>query len=138
MLEIGRDYGLRAMRLPNELHGSILLRPWIALAKARMDHAGIDHNDYVAGLCLTGRMDEAAFLAVLREPPGGVLEIYCHPASMGRGAITPSMRGYRHADELAALRSPAVAAAIAASGAMQGGFADVFGHAPAGIMRVSA
>jgi chitin disaccharide deacetylase len=138
ILEIGRDFGMRAMRLPNELHGSILLRPWIALAKARMERAGIDHNDHVAGLCLTGRMDEAAFLSVLREPPGGVLEIYCHPASMGRGALTSSMRGYRHADELAALRSPAVAAAIVATGAMQGGFADVFGHAPAGVVRVSA
>ena len=50
ILEIGRDFGMRAMRLPNELHGSILLRPWIALAKARMERAGIDHNDHVAGL----------------------------------------------------------------------------------------
>jgi hopanoid biosynthesis associated protein HpnK len=128
ILEIGREFGMRAMRLPNELHGSIGLRPWIALAKARMARAGIDHNDRVAGLSLTGRMDEAALLAVLAQQPDGVLEIYCHPASPGTGELTSSMRGYRHADELAALRSPAVAAALAASGAMQGGFADIFGH----------
>jgi hopanoid biosynthesis associated protein HpnK len=128
IVEIGRDFRLRAMRLPNELHGSIGLRPWIALAKARMTRAGIDYNDHVAGLSLTGRMDEAALLAVLAQQPEGVLEIYCHPASAGTGELTSSMRGYRHADELAALRSPAVAAALAASGAMQGGFADIFGH----------
>ena len=69
ILEIGREFGMRAMRLPNELHGSILLRPWIALAKARMERAGIDHNDHVAGLRLTGRMDEAAFLSVLGNRP---------------------------------------------------------------------
>jgi chitin disaccharide deacetylase len=38
------------------------------------------------------------------------------------------MRGYRHADELAALVSPRVAAAIEAAGATRGGFADVFGY----------
>ncbi|SAL81615.1 hopanoid biosynthesis associated protein HpnK [Caballeronia terrestris] len=138
ILDIGLDFGLRAMRLPNEMHGSIMLRPWIALAKGRIDRAGIDRNDYVAGLALTGKMDEAAFLDVLRRPPRGVLEIYCHPASVGTGSITPTMHGYRHADELAALRSPAVAAALASSGAMQGGFAAVFGHAARGEARMSA
>ena len=38
------------------------------------------------------------------------------------------MRDYRHADELAALLSPRVAAAIEAAGATRGGFADVFGE----------
>jgi hypothetical protein len=35
------------------------------------------------------------------------------------------MSGYRHADELAALLSPRVRAAVAAAGAAQGGYADV-------------
>jgi len=138
ILKIGRDFRLRAVRLPRELHGSILLRPWIALAHAKLRRAGIDHNDHVAGLAQTGRMNEAAFLSVLARRPPGVLEIYCHPANAGAHALTPSMRGYRHADELAALRSPAVAAAIEASGAMHGGFADVFGHEQYREVRVRA
>jgi hypothetical protein len=36
------------------------------------------------------------------------------------------MRDYRHADELAALLSPRVEAAIEAAGATRGGFTDVF------------
>jgi hypothetical protein len=44
----------------------------------------------------------------------------------GEGAITPAMRTYRQSDELDALLSARVASAIAGSGAITGGFADVF------------
>jgi chitin disaccharide deacetylase len=44
----------------------------------------------------------------------------------GKGAITPTMQSYRHSDEFDALLSERVASAIAASGAITGGFADVF------------
>ena len=128
ILEIGPQFGMRAMRLPRETPGSIFLGPWIALMKKRLDDAGIFHNDRVAGIAATGHMDEAALLAVLARAPEGVLEIYSHPATQG-GPLTPSMRDYRHADELAALCSPRVARAIESTGAMHGGFADVFGYA---------
>ncbi|SAK68533.1 YdjC-like family protein [Caballeronia fortuita] len=128
ILEIGPRYGMRAMRLPREPNGSLLLAPWIALVKKRLDDAGIAHNDWVAGIAATGRMDEAAWLAWLANAPEGVLEIYSHPAMEGT-PLTPSMRDYRHADEFAALCSPRVRRAIEATGAMRGGFADVFGHA---------
>ncbi|GJH12155.1 hopanoid biosynthesis-associated protein HpnK [Caballeronia novacaledonica] len=128
ILEIGPQFGMRAMRLPREMHGSLLLRPWVALMQKRLDDAGIAHNDWVAGIAATGRMDEAALLAALAKPREGVLEIYSHPATEG-APLTPSMHDYRHADELAALCSPRVAHAIESTGAMHGGFADVFGHA---------
>ena len=92
------------------------------------DHAGIAHNDYVVGIAKTGQMTEGVLLDALAKLPDGVGEIYCHPAVMGEGALSPGMRGYRHADELAALLSPRVEAAIEAAGATRGGFADVFGH----------
>jgi hypothetical protein len=44
------------------------------------------------------------------------------------------MRGYRHADELAALLSPRVRTALAASGAATGGYADLR-RARAGLRR---
>jgi hypothetical protein len=120
--------GLRAWRLPRVWRGSLFLRPGGAFIKKGLAEAGIAYNDWVAGIAATGRMDEAALLALLAKAPDGVLEIYCHPATKG-APLTPSMRDYRHADELAALCSPRVARAIESTGAMHGGFADVFGHA---------
>lgn len=125
ILEIGREFGLRAMRLPRELDAPLLLRPWVALVRARLDRAGIAHNDYVVGIAGSGRMDEAALLAALGRLPHGVGEIYLHPATPGNGAITPSMRDYRHAEELNALLSPRVAAALASANVARGGFADL-------------
>jgi chitin disaccharide deacetylase len=124
ILEIGRDYGMKAMRLPFEANAPLWLRPWIAQVKTRLERAGIAHNDYVVGIAASGRMDEATWLAALADLPHGVGEIYCHPALAG-DALSDGMHGYRHADELQALLSPRVAAAIRALGARVGGFADV-------------
>lgn len=41
ILEIGREFGMKAMRLPFESNAPLWLRPWIALVKARLDRAGI-------------------------------------------------------------------------------------------------
>jgi chitin disaccharide deacetylase len=125
ILEIGRDYGMRAMRLPCESREPFWLKPWIGLVRARLERAGIVHNDYVVGIAKTGQMDEAVLLDALAHLPEGVGEIYCHPAVAGEGPLTLGMRTYRHADELAALLSPRVAAAIEAAGATRGGFIDV-------------
>lgn len=152
ILRIGRDYGLRAMRLPFEAGAGAWLRPWIALVRSRLARAGIAHNDYVIGIEHTGGMDEAVFLDALAHLPEGVGEIYCHPAvatlagngtdenrgdhsDRDDGPLTPAMHAYRHADELAALLSPRVRAAMAAAGVMRGGFADVF---PAAFADVDA
>jgi hopanoid biosynthesis associated protein HpnK len=125
ILEIGREYGMRAMRLPFEASAPLWLRPWISRVRARLDRAGIVHNDYVVGIANSGRMDEAAWLAALADLPTGVGEIYCHPAFAGDRVLSQGMREYRHADELEALLSPRVADAIRDSGARVGGFGDV-------------
>ena len=133
LIEIGREYGMRAMRLPCEAPGTLLLRPWIALVRARLDRYGIAHNDHVAGLAQSGQMDEAAFIKALATLPDGVSEIYCHPAMPGDSPLTPSMTDYRHADELAALLSPRVAAAMDTTGLPRGGFSDVFPAAASAV-----
>ncbi|RKR45802.1 hopanoid biosynthesis-associated protein HpnK [Paraburkholderia sp. BL17N1] len=125
ILEIGREYGMKAMRLPFEANAPLWLRPWIAQVKARLDRAGIAHNDYVVGIADSGRMDEAAWLAALADLPHGVGEIYCHPAVAGERALSDGMKMYRHEDELRALLSPKVAMAIRAAGVRVGGFGDV-------------
>ncbi|MFM0554335.1 hopanoid biosynthesis-associated protein HpnK [Paraburkholderia sediminicola] len=125
ILDIGREYGMKAMRLPFEANAPLWLRPWIARVKARLDRAGVAHNDYVVGIADSGRMDEAAWLAALADLPHGVGEIYCHPAVAGERALSEGMRMYRHEDELRALLSPKVAMAIRAAGVRVGGFGDV-------------
>ncbi|WP_081610737.1 hopanoid biosynthesis-associated protein HpnK [Cupriavidus neocaledonicus] len=127
ILSIGREYGLRAMRLPREAGAPWLLRPWLALLRRRLDRAGVAHNDYVVGIARSGQMDETALLQALAQLPAGVGEIYLHPAVVSGAAIAPSMHGYRHADELAALLSPRVRAALERAAPRRGGFADVLG-----------
>jgi len=122
MLTIGREYGLRAIRLPSEPGTGPWLSPWLALMRWRLDRAGVGYNDHVFGLRHSGGMDEAVMLDILRELPDGLSEIYLHPASHGH--ITESMAEYRHADELAALLSPHVRETIAERYHLCEGFSD--------------
>lgn len=129
MLSIGREFGLRAVRLPLESTVPAWLRPWMLLLRARLRAAGVAHNDYIVGLQLSGRFDEAALLEALGALPAhGVGELYLHPALESGAAIAPSMAGYRHSDEFAALVSPRVAHArerLRAQGFRFGGFSDL-------------
>jgi chitin disaccharide deacetylase len=137
LLEVGRDYGMPAMRVPDEpfwfaarsagvLPGlaQTLLSPWIALMKHRLRRARIFHNDRIFGIAGSGAMDEAGLLAILARLPPGVTEIYLHPATQSGSAITASMSQYRHAEELDALSSPRVRAALNAV-AVRGGYTEV-------------
>lgn len=140
ILDIGREYGMRAVRLPAEPRwfarragrGAIStalaaagLAPWLALMRRRLDAAGLEHNDQVFGIAASGAMDETTLLAVLEQLPPGATEVYLHPAISSGEEIAPAMRGYRHAEELAALLSPRVATAMTLCGAARGGFLDL-------------
>jgi len=137
LLEVGRDYGMPAMRVPHEpfwfaarsagvLPGlaQASLSPWIALMKHRLRRARIFHNDRIFGMAGSGAMDEAGLLAILARLPPGVSEIYLHPATESGSAIAASMSQYRHAEELDALSSLRVRAALNAV-AVRGGYAEV-------------
>jgi hopanoid biosynthesis associated protein HpnK len=135
---IGRDYGAFAVRVPEEplwfakwagglssLAGSVCLLPWLGLMRKRLRSRGLLCNDHVFGIACTGRLDEQVMLAILARLPPGATEIYMHPAADVEKPITPSMARYRHMDELAALLSPRVAAAVAATRATVGGYSDL-------------
>ncbi len=122
VLAIGPGFGMRALRLPNEPGMAPWLRPWVALMRWRMEQAGMRHNDHVFGIRLSGRMDEAALLGVLENLPSGVSEAYLHPATDDPPAI--HVPGYRRTDELAALVSPRVRAAVAERCVLCRGFGD--------------
>jgi hopanoid biosynthesis associated protein HpnK len=136
ILDIGRRYGLRALRVPAEParvldrieHGARSRRdwriaPWMALLRKRARARGLATTDQVFGLAWSGAMTEARVGGILRNLPEGVTEIYAHPATTDdfRGSVP----GCRYADELAALVAPGIKALAAACGARSGGFADV-------------
>jgi hopanoid biosynthesis associated protein HpnK len=136
LLSIGRDFGLAAVRVPDEpswfatAHGgwaggasAALLSPWIAVMKRRLKAAGVFHNDRIFGIAASGGMNESKLLEVIARLPTGVTEVYLHPATAGH-EVSASMRHYRHAEELAALMSPRVRAALDHAGTASGGFAD--------------
>jgi hopanoid biosynthesis associated protein HpnK len=138
VLRVGRDFGVPAVRVPHEplwfaargatwLSGApaALLGPWVALMKRRLRAQQVLHNDQLFGIAASGAMDEAKLLAILARLPAGVSEIYLHPAVQSGTAVAASMSQYRHADELAALLSPRVRAAVAAGDFDRGGYADL-------------
>jgi hopanoid biosynthesis associated protein HpnK len=132
VLSIGKDYGLRAVRLPHEpflsswraahdgllrrLANDLLLRPLIAQHRRRLARGGIARNDYVFGMNDTGAMVRERLLGILAELPEGVSEIYCHPATGPRMETEPLAAGYRFTEELDALTDQAVAGALARMG----------------------
>ncbi len=132
ILEVGREFGLRAVRLPAEPQwfsrraaAAAGLAPWLALMRRRLDSAGLVRNDQVFGIAASGAMDETTLHSILERLPGGATEIYLHPGTLAGRAIAASMPDYRHTDELAALLSPGIAAAMARTGAARGGFLDL-------------
>lgn len=120
IVEIGRDFGMAAMRVPDEPVEPLrrafprerLAAPAYKFAAAplrrRLRRAGIAGTDQVFGLAWSGGMDERRLLALLPQLPDGVSEIYCHPAVERTPDLETGMPGYRNTDEFAALVSPAV------------------------------
>ena len=138
LLRIGRDFGVPAVRVPDEplwfaarsgewssSVNAVLLGPWLALMKRRLSKARLLYNDSIFGVAASGHMDEAKLLMILARLPPGITEIYLHPAVHSGAAIAPSMTDYRHADELAALLSPRVREAIASGRFGRGGYLDL-------------
>ena len=135
MIAVGKDFGMRAVRLPAEpsrITRAIdpaaprlvpaITRPWTGLLGRRLRRAGIMVPDQVFGLCWTGAMTGPRIAAVIDRLPEGLTEIYTHPATAG--GFAGAAPGYRYAEELAGLVSPEVRAAAARSGASLGGFLD--------------
>jgi hopanoid biosynthesis associated protein HpnK len=128
VVAIGRDYGMRAVRLPaepvavlrsafpGEHYRAPLYGPAITALRRRLARAGVLTNDHVFGIAWSGAMVEARLLRLLPLLPTGVSEIYCHPATRTTAALAAAMPGYRHAEELAALTSNAVRQRVAELG----------------------
>jgi hopanoid biosynthesis associated protein HpnK len=140
IVEIGRDYGLKAVRLPIEPAGPVAvaeggqgrgslgaaaLRAWTGQLKAMLKRAGMVTNDQVFGLAWSGAVTEDRVAALIPHLPDGVSEIYFHPATTLTAKLARTMPTYRHADELAALLSPAVRHQLEACGIGRTNFTDL-------------
>jgi hopanoid biosynthesis associated protein HpnK len=132
ILEIGREFGMRAVRVPREplpRRGGLIswvqqvswrtfLWPWMLLLRGRLRDAGIRHNDHIFGVSQSGCMDETALLAAIAAMPSGTTEIYLHPSAGGAGS--PGS-----ADELRALSSAAARRALSERNLVPIGFRDL-------------
>jgi hopanoid biosynthesis associated protein HpnK len=122
VLRVGKDHGVDAVRLPDEpplleatrVGTALFLAPWVHLLRRRLRRAGVRSNDFLFGLHDSGRMRTERVLEILSRLPDGVSEIFFHPGAEAR----PD-------PELEALTSPAVAAAVEASGADLIAYADL-------------
>lgn len=117
ILEVGREYGLQAVRIPREPAGRTrTIAPWLTMMRRRAQKAGIIANDYVFGLNEAGALTEERVLEILDDLPDGVTELFFHPATQKFGGADRGTEAFRWADELAALTSPRVRDAIARNG----------------------
>ena len=135
ILALAKEFGVRNVRMPLEPSavlakidgarpdfGAAALNRWARVQGTRLRGAGIAAPDQVFGLAWSGAMTLSRLQGLIAHLPGGVTEIYAHPAtSSGFLGAAP---GYRYEQELAALISSDLRRQIAAAGIQHGGFAD--------------
>jgi len=139
ILSIGREYGLRAVRVPDEPMsvpgatpmsvsgriGGAFLRIWLGLMRRRLLGADVRINDCVFGIRDSGNMVRERMLALLQELPNGVTEIFSHPARGTWDGVEAAAAQYRFEDEFQALVDPEVKSTVTASGATLMTFKDI-------------
>jgi len=119
MLKTGKEYGLRAVRLPKEpplrswraagnalaprMASAFFLAPWMFLMKRTLRRAGVKCNDYLFGMTDSGAMTETLLQKILINLPDGVTELCCHPAVCRSPEINRTMPLYNHEEEFEAL-----------------------------------
>jgi hopanoid biosynthesis associated protein HpnK len=142
ILQVIRDYGFPAVRLPCEpflsswraagegmprrLLMRIFLAPWTGLMRIRLNRNNVPCNDFLFGLHDTGRMGKDRVLRLLAHLPQGVSEMYFHPATTGWQ--DPSAEGLGPEQELEALLSREVAEALEANGIRRTSYGELEGE----------
>lgn len=117
MIRIGREFGLRAIRVPNEPRvaggpartlGDRALNAWCAVLRGQAKRAGLLTNDAIFGLGWTGHMTRPRVQTLLNALPPGLSEIYFHPAAQRDALLRSLMPDYEHVAELDALLSAGI------------------------------
>jgi hopanoid biosynthesis associated protein HpnK len=147
ILKVGREFGMRAIRLPREpfvrsyraggdrfgarLGNSVLTEPWLALMRVRARRRGVAANDFAFGVNDAGAMNETRVLRLLRDLPDGVTEIFFHLATGPFAGADAGTERYQWAQELSALVSPDVRAAIQQPAVANVTYSEIAGGAAA-------
>ena len=125
LIHIGREFGLRAVRVPAEPPkvmaacgehpglGDRALHLWSWLLRAQIRWARMLANDHVFGIAWSGAMTTDRLRLLARNLPEGLSEIYFHPAAGRDPTLDALMPQYQHEAELAALLDPWVLTALA-------------------------
>jgi chitin disaccharide deacetylase len=134
LAQIGRSFGLQAVRVPLEptrllrqveprapWRAAPLLAPFALSLRRRLRAAGLLTPDRVFGLRWSGQMTSERLGGLIRNLPPGLTEIYLHPAT---GPYAGAAPGYRYREELDALIAPQVVALCRESTLRLGGFRD--------------
>ena len=129
VIATGKRFGLKGARAPFEpagvlaqiepdakRRGAAALVPFAKGLGRRLRRAGLLVPDQVFGLTWSGAMTRDRLQALVEHLPEGLSEIYLHPAT---GPYPGSAKGYRYADELAALQALQIPKDV-----RRGGFAD--------------
>ncbi len=112
-------------RLWPRFANAFFLWPWLTLMHWRLKRAGLKTNDFVFGMNDSGRMTSQRVLAFLAHLPRGICEMYFHPATEPWPDIERAIAEYQFGEELRALTSPDVAAAVRRLGLVPVAFSDV-------------
>lgn len=129
ILETGKLYGMRAIRLPRDQNAkglaAVFLTPWLALMRARIAKHGIRHNDALLGLDETGFLNTATIIKLIDNLPNGTTELMCHPATGPWEGMDPMACGFHHDQEYAALIDASMRDAVTKSGANLIAYRDI-------------
>lgn len=125
ILNIGQDFALSAVRLPDFTNAPVYLKPWIRRIKQKLRLKKIRHNDILLGFNETGRIHAQTLSGFINNLPAGVTEIMTHPATGPWPGLDPQASDFNFDQELAALVHPDVKADLAHSNARAIRFGDL-------------
>jgi hopanoid biosynthesis associated protein HpnK len=141
ILEVGRDFGLTAVRFLNEppraswrasrRSGLARMLSWIGLSPIRMfmrrrlRRAGVRHNDFTFGMADSGGMSTDLVLRILENLPEGSTEVFFHPATSRSAETDRTMPSYCHVEEFQTLTNDRVRTAFESAGIQRISFRDL-------------
>jgi hopanoid biosynthesis associated protein HpnK len=115
LIDIGREFGLRRVRVPAELPsvlagcgtragwGQHALYHWSRVLRRQVLAAGMATTDYCFGIAWSGHMTPERVRRLLAALPDGESEVYFHPAVRQDSELHRLMPDYEHEAELEAL-----------------------------------
>jgi predicted glycoside hydrolase/deacetylase ChbG (UPF0249 family) len=133
VVDLARTAGVPGVRLPtSRARGpvGVGVRLLSGRLRARLQRAGLQTTADYAGLDESGGLDSARFAGTLRRlaaAGAASAEVNAHPGEGGEAALGRFAWGFRWADELAMLTSPATRELIDGLGYRLGSFADLAG-----------